>query len=219
MMGKQRLITVHDPVELAAPDVQQQAMHGNLGPDERAVADEVAGFDDVRPFAAEHAEKFAQVRGQMAAVQAEFLETVQQHGGGHPADLAIGVADDGDLATALHGAGEREGTHGAGERTGDDVAGVAEPDELVGRQAQRVREEGVQARVDAGEGDDGQRVRELRRVQPRAHVPGHGPVVRFDDGFKQVHRVIAAKIVWIEPKIDATYQPYLKHPQLHLDNH
>ena len=64
------------------------------------------------------------------------------------ANLAIRVADDGDLASALDRARQRERAHRAAQRAGDDVARVAQPDELLGRQRQRVRE---QARSAAGQ--------------------------------------------------------------------
>ena len=48
---------------------------------------------------------------------------------------------------------------------------------------------GVQARVNARQRDDRQRVRELRRMQPGAGVTGHRPVVRVNDGFEEAHKI------------------------------
>ncbi len=143
------------------------------------------------------AEKFVKVVRQPAAVHAQRLEFVQQLHRRGLADLAIRVADDGDFLAALDRARQRERPHGAAQRLGDDVARVAQPDELFGGQRQRVREKRIQARVNARQRDDRQRVRELRRMQSGAGVTGHRPVVRINDGFKEAHKVyLICLAVW-----------------------
>ncbi len=46
----------------------------------------------------------------------------------------------------------------------------------------------VQARVNARQRDDRQRVREIRRMQTGTRVTGHRPVIRVNDGFKKAHK-------------------------------
>ena len=163
-------------------------MHGNFRADERAVPDDVAGLDDVLSFRREHPEKLVQVFRQVGALHARCFQQVEQLHGRRLADLAIRVADDGDLLAALDRARQRERPHGAAQRRGDDVARVAQPDELVARNAEHVREQRVQARINARQRDDRQVVGEVRRTQARAGVTGHRPVVRVNDGFEEAHR-------------------------------
>jgi hypothetical protein len=172
-------------------------MHGNFRSDERALPDNAGGLDDILPFAAEHAEKLAEIVRQQMPLDTEFLQPVEQlHGGGF-ADLAIGMADDGDFPAAFDRAGQRQRPHGTAQRLGDDVARVAEPDELFSRQPERVREIGVQPRVNAREGDHRQFVREIRRMQTGFLVAGRRPVVRVNDGFKKSHN-LGRLLTWVQ---------------------
>lgn len=119
---------------------------------------------------------------------AQLLQFVEQLHRRRLADLAIRVADDGDFLATLDRAGQRQRPQGAAQRGGDDVARVAQPDEFFRRQRQRIREIGVEPRVNARERDDWQFVREVRRMQSSRRVTGHRPVVRVNNGFKQAHR-------------------------------
>ena len=164
-------------------------MHGNFRADERAAPREIARLDDVLPFRREHPEKLVDVFRQTISLDAQRLQLVEQHRSRRLANLAIRVADDRDLASALDRARQRERAHRAAQRAGDDIARVAQPDEILGGQRQRVRKKSVQARVNASQRDDGQCVREICRMQAGARVTGNRAVIRVNDGFEKVHLV------------------------------
>jgi hypothetical protein len=166
-------------------------MHKHFLADERALPDDVARLDDFLPFRREHPKKLVDIIRQPAALDSQRLQLVEQLRSRRLADLAIRVADDGDFLATLHRARQRERTHRAAQRRGDDVARVAQPDELLARQAERVREKRVQARVNACQRDDRQFVREIRRVQARRIVTGNRAVIRVNDGFKKFHLIFA----------------------------
>ena len=130
-------------------------MHGNGRADERAAPNEIAGFDDVLPFASEHAKKFIHIFRQPAALNADGFELFEQAHGGGFAYLAVAVADDGNFASALDGTGQRQRAHGAAQRARDDVAGIAQPDKVLRWQGECVREESIQAWINARQGNDG----------------------------------------------------------------
>src|ERR1019366_1965941 len=103
------------------------------------------------------------------------------------AHFAVGVADDGDFASALDGAGQGDGAHGAAQRAGDDVAGVAQPDEILFRQAEDPGKEAVQARVNAGQGNDGEFGGEIGDVDAGGDVAGDLAMIGIWVGIKQAH--------------------------------
>ena len=97
------------------------------------------------------------------------------------------MADERDLLAALDGAGQRQRTHRAAQWSGDDIARVAQPDELLLRHAEHFRNESVQARINARERHHWQRVGELGQIQRCFRSDRDSAVVRFNDGFEQVH--------------------------------
>jgi len=104
------------------------------------------------------------------------------------ADLAVGVADDGNLPALLYRTCQGQRPHGAGHGAGDDVAGVAQPDELIGRYAQYIGEKSIESRINAGEGDDGQFIRKIGGMQAGIGIPGDRPVIGIHDGFEESHK-------------------------------
>src|SRR4029077_12748079 len=106
--------------EFSSLNIHQQTMDGNFRTNERALAGNVGGFDDILPIAAEHAEEFGEVIWQHMALNANSAKLFEQLHRSRLADLAIGVADNRDFLSALHRAGERERAHRAALRSSDD---------------------------------------------------------------------------------------------------
>ena len=96
----QRLVAIDQPVEPAGLDVHQQAMYGNVRADERAVAHEVHGLDDVGRSLAK-VPKNSLMFGQGLPVHAHRAQALDQLYRGGLAHLAIGVADDRDFLPPL----------------------------------------------------------------------------------------------------------------------
>src|SRR5215471_11827289 len=102
------LIAVDDPIEFPIVDIDEQSMNGNLGANDRAMADDVASFDDIESFVAEHAEVFVDVFRQEIPFDAEFLEPFEKLRRAGFANLTVGVADDSDFIAAFDAASKGE---------------------------------------------------------------------------------------------------------------
>jgi hypothetical protein len=183
------LIPVDNPFEASGPDVHEQTVNGNFGTDERTVADDVAALDDVLPFAGEQPEELVEVFRQQFAIDAERFQLVEQLDRARLAHLAIRVPDHCDFLSALDRAGQGQRAQGAAQRAGDDVTRVPQPDELVARQAEHVREQGVQPRVHACQRDHRQFILKIRDVDTGGGITRDRPVIGIDNGFKQAHEL------------------------------
>jgi len=183
----QDLVAVDDPIQLAGGRVHHQPMHRDFGADQRAAPHKIHAANDVLLFAGKNAEIIGQVLGQQMPLNSQRLETVNQLADRRLPHFAVGMADDGDLASALDRASQGDGAHGAAQRAGDDVAGVAQPDEMLFRQAEDAGEEAVQARVNAGQRDDGQFVGEIGDADAGAVVTGNRAMIGIENGIEESH--------------------------------
>src|SRR5690348_16435236 len=100
------VVTVHQPIDFARLNIDQQAVNKGFGTNQGAAADYLGGLDDILAFAAEDPEVLVDIVGQQMALTAEGPEPIEQLSGGSLGDLAIGVADNGDFLAALDGAGQ-----------------------------------------------------------------------------------------------------------------
>ncbi|MEA3208813.1 MAG: hypothetical protein QOE70_1870 [Chthoniobacter sp.] len=183
----QALVTVHDPLDSVRVDIDEQAVDGDAWADEHALADKFHAAADVLAFTREHAEEFHEVVRQPLARDAEGAESVGQFGDAGLAHAAIGVADDGDLPPAFHRAGQGQRAHRAARAAGDHISGVAQPDELLIRQTEGGWKDGVQTRIDAGEGDDRELESEFRRVEWGGALRGRRSLIPRQDRFEEAH--------------------------------
>jgi len=162
-------------------------MHRHARADERTRPHELDRLQHILPFAREQPEVFREILRQPRSIHAERLQPIRQLHHRSLAHQAIRVTDDDDFAPALHRARQRQRTHRAAHRSGDDVPGVAQPDEVRLGNAEHLRHERIQTRIDARQCDDRERIGKLRRVQSGAVITGERAVIRINDGFKQAH--------------------------------
>ena len=149
--------------------------------------DDVNGFEDVLALAAEGPKIFIDIIGQQMPFNTQRAQPLDQFHHRSLADQAIGVADNGDLLAAFHGASQRQRPHGTADRAGDDIAGVSQPDKLLWRDPEHGRQKRVEPRVDASQGDERQLILKIRWVQAGIRITGQRAVVGIDNGFEQAH--------------------------------
>ena len=109
--------------------------------------------------------------------------------------MAIRVANDGDLFAVLDRAGQRQRARHRAHRIEDDVAGITQPNEFRFGNAEHFGHQRIQARVNAGERDNRQRVGELLDALTGLPIAGERAVIGVHNGFKKAHIIIQGQVV------------------------
>ena len=182
----QDLITVHHPVQLAGLGVHHQAMDGNFRADERAVrmkSHALMTFCRSLPNMPKNSLTFSGNRLRSTPERLEFVQQLHRRG---LADLAIRVADDGDLAAALDRAGQRQrpqvlliGPEMMLPALRSQMNCSAGSASAFGKKALSRGSMHVSAMTGNASANPPDADRRSR--------PGHRPVVRVNDGFKEAH--------------------------------